>query len=60
MALKQVDMVCALCKGKGIAKIDTTENVVLMVCVCPACADAVNEVDAAAEREPDHDMNDLD
>lgn len=33
--LKTVDMMCVVCKKLGIARIDTTEDVVLMLCNCP-------------------------
>lgn len=38
MTLRQVKMICAICNQNGVAQIDTTENVLLMVCLCPNCS----------------------
>ena len=35
--LKQVKTICGFCRALGLAQIDTTENVILMICVCPNC-----------------------
>ena len=35
--LKQVKTICGFCMRSGLAQIDTTEMVVILVCVCPDC-----------------------
>ena len=38
MTLKQVKMICAICNQMGVAQVDTTESVLVMVCLCPNCS----------------------
>lgn len=41
--LKKVKTMCAFCMQSGLAQIDTTENVVVMVCICPTCGEKWNK-----------------